>query len=304
MADEIQDIDAAVFKDTLERLLEEAANMLERDFPPHYQKVRHAHIIFFSRMRITINTYEAILNLTATADGNPLRKPLVFATAPLVRSLFEELATLLFMLHDIPNLMVSFECGAYTELWQERRASQKYYGKIPKWKTYIAGLDKKLEEIADEIKLTKAQRQNPIAQKLQWPTPGRKMLQIIKIRYPESPALSFMEFLNSWMYRTLSRDSHLNLVGVQRRGLYFTPRLAKQMFGEKDYKRILQERWEGYHKDMLWTTYTILLSIVSEIEAHFSYGMKVKAKYLWTIFEAHSEMAKDFYDMRYKALLV
>jgi len=302
MDDEAQDLDARVFKDRLETLLIKSANMLERAWPERYKTVPNAHAIFFTRMRITINSYNAILALTADIPKDLYRKPLLFAAAPLVRSVFEDLATLIFLLVDLPNLSISYTAGGYAELWFERRASEKYYGDIPKWQIYIAELDEKMDELATQLKLTPAQAKDPFKEKLVWPTPGRKMLNVLKARYGRSQVIPFMEFLNRWMYRTLSTDSHLNFIGMQKRGMHFTKQFAKHVLGDK-YEKILEARRLDYHKNMTWSTYTLLLSIVSEIEAHFHYDMKNDIYYLWKIFVNHSEMAQDFYKLRYRDLL-
>lgn len=302
MNNDTQDIDAGIFKEKLETLMVKSANMLEREWPEKYRAVPNAHVIFFTRMRITINSYNAFLALTGDIPKDYYRKPLLFAAAPLVRSIFEDLATLIFLLVDIPNLSISYTAGGYAELWFERRASEKYYGNIPKWQAYIAELDEKLDLLAKQLQLTPAQIKNPFNEKLVWPTPGRKMLNVLNARYGNSPVIPFMEFLNSWMYRTLSRDSHLNFIGMQRRGMHFTKQFAKHVLGDK-YKEILEARRIDYHKDMTWSAYTLLLSIVSEIESHFHYDMKNDIYYLWNIFVAHSEMAEDFYKLRYKTLL-
>ena len=55
--------------------------------------------------------------------------------------------------------------------------------------------------------------------------------------------------------------------------------------------------------EMVWTMLSLLLSIVSEIEGHFHFGLSTRAKYLWVIFEQNSDLAKEFYKARYEAML-
>lgn len=302
MPDDIADLDAGVFKEILETLLEKSANCLERQWPQKYANVPNGCVIFFTRMRVTINTYNAFLWLTAQIPEDVRRKPLLFATAPIVRTFFEELIALLFIFHDLPNLLITLNMTAYTDLWCERKAAQKYYSNLPKWQVYISELDGQLASMAKKMNLTSNQANNPLKEIGRWPTPG-KAVGILKKKYSTSPVIPFMEFINAWMYRTLSGESHLNLRAIQRRGLNFTPRTAKQLFGEDKFEEKLKNNWIDYHKEMTWATYTLLLAIISEIEAHFDYQMKDKANYLWTIFAAHSDMAQDFHDLRYKQLL-
>lgn len=146
-------------------------------------------------MHITINAYNAILWLTADTPPNPLRKPLLFSVAPLVRTLFEELITLLFLLHDIPNLIISLRMTHYTELWIEREAAQKYYDKIPKWQVYIKDLDSQLDKLAKRLQLTSEQINNPKKKIGRFPTPG-KAVNILKIKYPNSQVIPWESLIS------------------------------------------------------------------------------------------------------------
>jgi hypothetical protein len=299
---EIENIDSGIFKPTLEQLLQKTSNLLEREWPVRYRQIPNAQIIFETRMKISINTYNAILTLTATTPPDPLRKPLLFAAAPMVRTLFEELATLLFMFHDLPNIVVSYIMTGYTEIWIERREAQKHYSHIPKWQIYISELDKQLDNLAKSLNLTPEQTAHPIKYIGRWPTPGAAV-RILKVRYKSSRVIPFMEFLNAWMYRTLSGESHLSFRAIHRRGINFTPKFAKQLFGDAAWESRLKSNAQEYFKDITWATFTLLLSILSEINNEFGYDMKDRLHFLWTIFVAHSDMAKDFYEMRYEALL-
>ena len=64
-----------------------------------------------------------------------------------------------------------------------------------------------------------------------WPTPG-KVKDRLKKRNPVPAVITFIEYVNSWMYRYLSGQTHLSLQGIMHRGMHFFPEGAKQALGD------------------------------------------------------------------------
>jgi len=295
-------LDFGVIKDRLEELLEAAANFLERDWPPRYSNVDSARIIFYTRMRLVINTYASFMWLVADKPKDPLRKMLVLSTPPLVRTMFEELMTLIFLFHDVPALIQSYAMTNYTELDLEIKHAKKYHEHKPQWKNYIADKEARLADLAINLALSPDQITNPRKYIGRWPTPGR-MINVVKAKWKTSNDIEFMEYVQSWIYRTLSGDTHLNFDGVIRRGSFFAGKELKAEFGPDDAKAKGTQNFEAFRMEMVWTMLTLLLSIVSEIEGHFHFGLATRAKYLWIIFEENSDLSNEFYEARYKAML-
>jgi len=293
------DLDFSVVQGCLEELLEASANFLERQWPNKYQIVDSARVIFYTRMRLVINTYSSIMWLTADIPADPRRKYLVLATPPLIRSLFEELMYLIFVFHDLPALMQSFAMTNYTELALEINHAERFHHTKPEWSQYISDSKKRLEGLGVKLKLSPKQAENPKSEIGRWPTPGR-MIRIVKERWPDSTNIEFMEYIQSWLYRTLSGDTHLSFHGVVRRGSFYATKETRESLGIEDAKIKEAERYESFKMEMIWTMVSLLLSIVSEIEIHFQFGLAARAKYLWVIFEQHSDLAKEFYKSRYQ----
>jgi len=237
--------------------------------------------------------------IAADCPKDSRRKMLVLSSAPLVRSLFEELISIIFILQDVRNLVPALVMTGYTEVWRERQHAKKYYGDQENWDDYISKLDARLDDLSSKLGLSEKQKSRPAST---WPTPG-KILQAMKKSFPSSSALSFVEFLNSSMYRTLSAESHLSYEALIRRGGLFATKELKPYFGEEKFKRLYKQNYESYRMEMIWTTFTLLLAVVSEIEGHFGFGLADRAKYLWVIFEQSSNLAKEFWVRRYSKML-
>jgi len=90
-------------KPDLLNLFEATANKLEREWDKRYVKIDSARAIFTELIRIAANTYATIAYVCADTPEDVFRKPqFALSVAPMVRSLFEELTMILFLLEDIP----------------------------------------------------------------------------------------------------------------------------------------------------------------------------------------------------------
>ena len=107
-----------------------------------------------------------------------------------------------------------------------------------------------------------------------------------------------IEYVNSWMYRYLSGQTHLSLQGIMHRGMHVFPEGAKQALGD-DWENKLESHLLNYRMTSLYSALTIMLAIMSEIEIHFEYGLSQRCRYLWTFIGKHSDITKDFWETRY-----
>lgn len=272
-------------------------NLLDRHWPRRYASVDSAHIIFKVRFQVAVNTYHAILALCADKPDIPIRKFLPLATAPLVRSLFEELIALIFLLHDVPTYMKLFARSAYRERADELAHYDQYPQQGQAWDEYISSLEQQMAKDAKFLHLTEQERKNAVNTIPKWLTP-KGFLQRLRADFPNSPAIEFIEYIYSWMYRKLSGDTHLSYRGLVDRGAFYAPEEMKAVFPDT-YKETLEYRLQEYKMEMLWTTFTLILAITTEIEAHFKFGRNLAALKLWKTFEPVSDIAKDFFQKRY-----
>jgi hypothetical protein len=87
------------------------------------------------------------------------------------------------------------------------------------------------------------------------------------------------------------------------RGIHFSVDEAKIVFGDEEWEGKRNEKLEEYRQKQVWLAIILMLAIVSEVEGHFHFGRNQKARELWTLLNAHSDIALDFWDHRYKELL-
>jgi hypothetical protein len=302
MYEEKQPIDTRELLAKLPLLLIATANKLEREWPSHYRTVDSARLIFFTRIRIAVNTHQSIMYLIATSPKDPHRDPKFVLSIPmLVRSLYEELVTIIFLLHDIPNYIPYLFKTGYKERWLELQFRQKYYERDPAWKEPIERLKKQMALEAQVLGLTPAQIADPDNSFGRWPQPP-KMLSIIRRNHPNSSAITFVEYLNDWVYRFLSGQTHLDLSALTRKGIHFSNEQARIQFGET-WEAEIKAQLDRYTQEQMYLTWAILVSIASEVEAHFRFGLKERAVMLWQLLTKHSDYSAEFFNRRYQKLL-
>ncbi|MDX6384206.1 MAG: hypothetical protein QOK48_1779 [Blastocatellia bacterium] len=286
----------------LSRLFEATANLLEREWPAKYKPIDSARVVFFQSIRIAINTFNTIMFISADTPKDPLRKPaFALSLAPLTRTLFEQLITFVFMIEDIPTYIPWLFKTGYTEYRIELEHCLQYHVNAMDWQPYIKELKAQIAKVEKETQLTADEISNPRKNIGRWPTPGG-MLHKLKREHSLSQAIPFIEYLNSWLYRELSGQTHLNATGVTMRGSFFDNRIAEYILGE-DWEEKLKDFLLKYRAKQIYISVTLMLAIASEIEIHFNFGRNEKARYLWAVFSEHSDITKDFWDTRYSALL-
>jgi hypothetical protein len=281
---------------------ESAANQLERDWDPRYRNVDSARVTFFQYVRLAINTYETILYICSDVANDPKRNPnYALSLSPLTRTLFEQLIALLFLLEDIPAYIPYLFKTGHTERIIELEHCEKYYQTDPDWQQYIDFLKQQIVLERTELKLTPDEIANPKKEIGRWPLPGT-ILRKLQAEHPTSPAIPFIEFINSWLYRKLSGQAHLNAPGLINRGAFFSPRIAEGILGE-GWKEKMDELLVRHKMSQVYISITLMLAIVSEIEIHFHYDLSQRLRFIWTVVSEYSDIAKDFWTMRYSQSL-
>jgi len=299
---EIPAMSYKLIQDTFEKLLEATANLLERDWPAKYHAVDSARVVFFQGLRIAINTFNTIMFIVADDDYHGRRRVCSLALPPLVRTLFEQLISFIFLIQDVPRYIPWMFRTGYNEDRIQLAHVQKYHGSDATWNDYIKHLQEKIaaEEATGYISPHEIKRPDTIGR---WPTPGRMHDRLVRDRTADQDTLDYIEYINSWLYRELSGQTHLNISGLTMRGIHFSIDEAKIVFGEEEWEEKRNEKLEEYRQKQVWLAIILMLAIVSEIEGHFHFGRNQKARELWTLLNAHSDIALDFWEHRYKELL-
>lgn len=272
----------------LDEVLVACANKLDREWPTRLSTLEGVQPYFRGTVQLTEITYGTVRFLCADKPPNPARK-MEFAESvpPLTRTILDSLFTVIFLLEDLPNRWTWFKKSGWREAEEEYQRLYAAHGTDPAWTEWLRRLQ---EDIVSFVKresgVTAEEQTNP---KLitWWPNPGKMPGQSGGWRK------DYLLYLNDWFYRELSAESHLSFNGFGKRaGFLFAPTQA-------DRERVLDKT----RSDGVFTTVTLIISLLSEFEIEFRFGLDQKLKYLWGVIAEYWGAAKELYDRRYATTL-
>jgi hypothetical protein len=297
--------DYGIINDEFHNLLVAAGNKLEREWPPRYENVGGGQMILLQLVRLATTTYKAMGFLCADVKDGAERDPLfALATPPLNRTILEIIISMLYLLEDLPRHTELF----YRAGWRDEeemliKYRERYSGRLL-WDQYIAHRTEMQTKIETNLGITPEEK-NDLNKILRWPKPA-KVIRRLQNDYPQSDAIPFIQFLDDWLYRELSTQSHLEPRGLGELGLYFLGMDDLKIISGEDRDGIrarLNEKIAEFRTTQMWTAITLMLALISEIEVHFGYGLKQKLMFIWTLVNAHNEISQEVFSERYEKVL-
>ena len=285
----LETLDFEVIREKFDTLLIALSNKLERECPQRVRVVPGACRFLQGTLKVSANTYHSIIYLCADKPLDPGRKlEYAISIPPLVRTIVDSLCTIVFLFEDFARNTDWFHKSGWREMSETYGKYQKTYGSNPAWKDWLNSYGKMIDRMKHEYGISKTEAQNP--QLISWwPNPGK----MIKHQSLSKLRKDFLQYINDWFYRELSGASHLSLPGLIMRATY--------LLEEKEAE--LNETLNKYRSDNIFTTITILLALVSELECELRFELTERAKYLWTILSEYWGPAKEIYLLRYNSLL-
>lgn len=283
-------LDFEVVGRELASLTEATINKLDREWSDHFGHIRGAQILFRLLALVAATTYETIKYFCADGPDDPARK-LSFGTSssPLLRSLVDEIYTVVFLSEDLESRVAWYYRSGWREIFERDTTYRVKYGADPLWKEWLEGHRQFLEHVRKEWGITESEAKNPKLIKW-WPTPGQ--MTNVKALSPESRR--FFEFLEAWFYRELSQGTHLTFPGLARRGASF--------LRKKD-NRLRESEWLKIRSDSVGYAVVLLLAFLTEINHLFGFGLGQRCAYLWGVLTQYMGFAEELFSVRYRALL-
>jgi hypothetical protein len=274
-------------REPIDTLLSAMALKLEREWPEKWAGLTGARPYFQGTVQLADFTYQSVRFLCADKPENPARK-LEFAVSvpPLARTILDSVFTVIFLLEDFPVRWNWFKKSAWREGEDDQQRLRTAYGDDPGWTEWLKELDGIVGFLKQEAAITPAEEGNP--KLIQWfPNPGKMPAQTTGWRQ------NHLRYLNDWFYRGLSAESHLSLNGFGKRaGFLLAP-------SPEDRRRVLDKS----RSDDVFTTITLVVALLSEIEIEFRFGLTDRLKYVWGIIQEYWGEAKDLYTRRYSTAL-
>jgi hypothetical protein len=288
-------IDFSAIGEPLVKLLIALGNKLSREWPVKYQNVIGARELFVMHLRIAHLTYRSALYLGGDIPPDERRLPEFCVSLPVLnRAILDSLFTVLFILEDVPGRNAWFRESDWRESRLELERYVAEYGNLPEWKSYLEDLSRVCDMGLALTNLSPAQTANPKTLR-SWPNPGAMVSHGVSPNVPLPPVQAFMKYLNDFFYADLSQQAKLGGTGLSKRGAFLLDEIRSLPGTDSQIKK--------YRYSQIGQAVALVLALVSEIEAHFNFGLRQDALFVWNLAAQVIVLVKEMYEKRYRTLL-
>lgn len=276
-------------KSTLLDLFEAAHNSIEREWPDRFSDGMNAAILLRGMIRNAENSYKTIVHLCQEKPRDPFQlEEFALSVPPISRSVLDELFHVVFLLDDLPNRSTWYHKSGWKELSERHQRYSERYAGDALWTDWFAASDRYREMGRMHWEVTNEEGSDPAKIKY-YPIPH----QMLGAEWKDERRRSFLTYMIDWFNREMSQATHLTLPGVvERASLLFHP--------SGDNRDSLLS---NYRSDCVVSATVIVVSILSEIEIEFKYGLTDRLQQLWAILNSGFLESKEVYDLRYADLL-
>lgn len=256
---EEQRLEFKVIGQPLATLAEATINKIDREWPPSLADISGSRPLFLLLTHVAVNTYETIKYFCAEKPEDPFRK-IEFADAapPLLRSLVDEIFTVVFIAEDFPNRVQAYYRAGWREAVEHDAAHRAQYGDDPAWREWFERTAELLASMKRDSGITDAESANP-ALVPYWPIPSQ-----MKRKCQRMVTREFFEYLDAWFYRELSQAAHLSFPGLSHRGGTF--------LRAKD-DPIREGEWRKKRSDAVATAATLLLAFLTDVTLSIGFDL-------------------------------
>ncbi len=117
----------------------------------------------------------------------------------------------------------------------------------------------------------------------------------VSTNVPLSPLQEFMKYLNDFFYIDLSQQAKLGGWGIAKRAGFLLDEACPLPETDAQIKK--------YRYFQIGESVALVLALASEIEAHFNFGLRQDALYVWNLAAPVIVVVNEMYQKRYKGLL-
>lgn len=268
--------------------LDEAINVLEGGFadrwPQRFAAVEAARPYLRLTVLVSRNTYYSSILLLQEKPASPLR---ALSVPPLARTILDSLFTVVFIFEDPATRWEWFARSAWREEHEAFRRLSAKHGSDPAFAVWLSDLANLNGFLKLRAGVTSEEEADPKKKIRFFPNPGGMA------REAKGARRDFLLYLNDWFYRELSAASHLSLAGMAKR--------AGALLGPDDAKR--EAILDKHRSDYAFTTITLLLALLTELEIEFRYGCEKSLRQAWSTLCPYWPEADNLFDQRHRDLL-
>jgi hypothetical protein len=290
-------IDASTFQKPLFELAETVALKVDREGAGLLSAPGYVSLDLFVLMRqagITVSLLFYI-NADERREGDPFWTPAyTFVTAPLVRSIIDCLYNITFILQNPRVNGAAFRKSGYKKELSDLNEDEKRYGGRPEWDAYIKDKRARIDLAMRVDGLT----MNDLLSQASWRTLGAYLRDapggIL------TPHQLFLKTFTHGIWREYSAMVHAGFEGLMDTAVFYTRDAHKPEFKAK-----MDEHYPMQMSLHLSRAAALLLCIITEVQAHFSFGGANINRRIHTVWNALMPVfeIKELYSERYAQLM-
>jgi hypothetical protein len=285
-----------LIQEKLDVLADATAFKVEREWPVNIRHLVFAQGFLALSMRMARHTYRTVFYLCADQrlGEHDWRWEYTLVLPAINRTIIDSIFNVIFMLEDIEPRSAWYHKSGWREMKLEYERTLKEYGADPAWNAWLTGTAKLLDEGTRQFGITAIEASNPKKGIPIWPNPGQM------VNFGADPAnlppdRKFLGYLNDWHYRELSAQAHLSFFGMTRLGALVSRRDAPE---EK--REIIENKFYPQHRAVqVARTAILLLTLISELELYFSFGLSPRILEIWQVLAASVPEAQEIFKLRY-----
>lgn len=282
----MENFDFNIIKNEFDEILTATADHLDRSWPAKYgDAFTHGGQFTLKSMfgLATIN-YGASIALYLISEERRLN---IYLAMPAVnRALLESFFSIVFLLDDFQENHKLFIRNSWREKAEQLAGYREFFSGIPKWDDYMAEEEVRVQKYAESVDrmvgLDSAHRQNP--NNMQRLPRVSKIVGYLRSRRQDVWLYSYFERIH---YVPLSHFVH-----SQPSGIIATGNIQKN--GNKSNPK-------KFVTDQQWIAISLMLSIVSELELHFHFGLNAKLSYVWEVARHYSDYIEEPFSKWYQS---
>jgi len=296
----MEEFDYSAAQKEFTRVMIATGNRLDREWPERRYPIDSARITILTLFRLAVDFHDSVIFLCYDEKRYADWHRLYCLTAPpLNRTILEIMVSVLYLLEDLETNIRLF----YKAVWREKKEmidhNKKHYVGRPKWDEYIALTEQNAAKL--EAGLITSEEKADLQKILRWPSIS-KVIRRLNGQNPE--LVSFIQYLDDWLYRELSSLAHAQPLGFMEMSGYFVGQHDLDAFPVADAESELTNALKMFRTKQMWIAMTLLLSLASEMEIHFRFSHSQDLTFLWTMFNSYSDIPKEIYERRYAQVLI
>jgi hypothetical protein len=282
-------LDFEVIRKPLAALAETTLNRIEREWPAPFAGIEGARVLFQLLTYVAVTTYQTIVYFCAEKPEDHRRKiEFVDSAPPLLRSIADGVFTLAFIAESVPERVREYYRAGWREVAERDGLYRARYGGAADWNDWLAGHAELVAAMLHNHAITAAEAAKPTLVAW-WPTPAQ-----MKTRCSKRETRDFFEYLEAWIYRELSQETHLSFPGLSHRG-------GNSLRRKDDPLR--ESTWLKKRSDAAAIATILVLALLTEVNVVLRFDAEKRCPYLWGVLREYFGIAEELYAVRYQTML-